>query len=54
MILKLGMQHQAMELFKVCINHDPGIYLRSQVSVYRTIGPLVMFLLIYIHVVRSA
>ena len=25
MILKLGMKHQAMELFKVCINHDPGM-----------------------------
>ena len=24
MILKLGMKHQAMELYKVCINHDPG------------------------------
>ena len=23
MILKLGMKHQAMELFKVYINHDP-------------------------------
>ena len=23
MILKLGMKHQAMELYKVCINHDP-------------------------------
>ena len=27
MILKLGMKHQAMELFKVCINHDPGLTL---------------------------
>ena len=27
MILKLGMKHQAMELFKVCINHDPGMTL---------------------------
>ena len=25
MILKLGMKHQAMELYKVCINHDPGM-----------------------------
>ena len=24
MILKLGMKHQAMELYKFCINHDPG------------------------------
>ena len=23
MILKLGMKHQAMELYKICINHDP-------------------------------
>ena len=54
MILKLGMKHQAMELYKVFINNDPGMtlthlmarstyvaYPRSQVSVYRTIGPLV-------------
>ena len=54
MILKLGMKHQAIELYKVDINHDPGMtlihfmarstevtYPRSQVSVYRTIGPLV-------------
>ena len=27
MILKLGMKHQAMELFKVYINHDPGMTL---------------------------
>ena len=27
MILKLGMKHQAMELFKVCLNHDPGMTL---------------------------
>ena len=25
MILKLGMKHQAIELYKVCINHDPGM-----------------------------
>ena len=25
MILKLGMKHQAMELYKVYINHDPGV-----------------------------
>ena len=25
--LKLGMKHQAMELFKVYINHDPGMTL---------------------------
>ena len=52
MILKLGMKHQAMEVYKVCVKYDPGmsivvqnkfvsIYLRSQVSIYRTIGPLV-------------
>ena len=46
-----------MELYKVYINHDPGMtltyfmarsakvaYPRSQVSVYRTIGLLVIFL----------
>ena len=27
MILKLGVKHQAMEHYKVCINHDPGITL---------------------------
>ena len=27
MILKLGMKQQAMELYKVCINHDPGMIL---------------------------
>ena len=27
MILKLGVKHQAMELYKVCINHDPGMTL---------------------------
>ena len=26
-ILKLDMKHRAMELYKVCINHDPGITL---------------------------
>ena len=25
MILKLGMKHQAIELYKVYINHDPGM-----------------------------
>ena len=53
MILKLVMK-QSMELYKVCINHDPGMtltyfmarstlvaYPRSQVSVYMTVGPLV-------------
>ena len=32
MILKLGMKHQAMELYNVYINHDPGktlTYLRQ-------------------------
>ena len=55
MILKLGMKHQTIKLYKVYINHDPGMtltyfmarstkvtYPRSQVSVYRTIGPLVI------------
>ena len=27
MILKLGMKYQAMELYKVYINHDPGMTL---------------------------
>ena len=27
MILKLGMKHQAMELYKVYINHDPEMTL---------------------------
>ena len=27
MILKLGMKHQAMERYKVYINHDPGMTL---------------------------
>ena len=27
MILKLGVKHQAMELYKVYINHDPGMTL---------------------------
>ena len=27
MILKLGMKHQAMEFYKVCINHDLGMTL---------------------------
>ena len=25
MILKLGMKHLAMELYKIYINHDPGL-----------------------------
>ena len=27
MILKLGMKHQAIELYKVCINRDPWVTL---------------------------
>ena len=27
MILKLGMKHQEMEVYKICINHDPGMTL---------------------------
>ena len=27
MILKLGMKHQAIELYKSCINHDPELTL---------------------------
>ena len=54
MILKLCLKHQCVESYKVCINHNPGMtltyfmarstevaYPRSQVKVYRTIGPLV-------------
>ena len=26
MILKLDMKHQAMQLYKVCINHDPDLF----------------------------
>ena len=50
MILKLGMKHQGEELYKVYINHDLGmtltyfIYPSFQVSVYRSIGPLVFIL----------
>ena len=60
MFLKLGMRHQGEELYKVYINHDPGMtltyfmarsaevsYPRSQVSVYRTIGPLVIIVMKY-------
>ena len=56
MIFKFDMRHQAIEL--ICyINHDTGMtftyytarstkvaYPRSQVSVYRTIGPLVIYI----------
>ena len=27
MILKLGMKHQAMKFYKVCVNYDPGMTL---------------------------
>ena len=30
MILKLGMKHQAIELYKVYINHDPWILRQGQ------------------------
>ena len=62
MILKLGMEHYVLKLYKVYINDDPELTLiyfktmsnlaiffctysrpRYQVSVYRTIGPLVLF-----------
>ena len=32
MILKLGMKHQAMELYKVYINHDPGMTLTFSIA----------------------
>ena len=59
MILKLGMGYYELKLYTVHINDDPGLTLtyltpmsnlaklvfvpRCQVSVYRTIGPLVFF-----------
>ena len=56
MILKLCLKHQSMELYKVCIKHGPVMtltdfmamsaevaYPRSQMRVYRTIGPLFYF-----------
>ena len=62
MTFKLAMDHQALKVFKVSINDDPGLTLsyyttrsnlveiaycadtrpRCQLSVYRTIGPLVL------------
>ena len=57
MIMKLGMEYYELKLYTVHINDDPGLTLtyftpmsnlaklvfvpRYQVSVYRTIGPLV-------------
>ena len=55
MILKLGTYNWRLKLYKVYINDDPGLTLtyftcfctnsrpRYQVSVYRTIGPLVEY-----------
>ena len=54
MILKLGMDHHGLKVYRVYINDDLGLTLKyftarsslviyqtnSQVSVYRTIGPL--------------
>ena len=34
MILKLGMKHRALELYKVCINHDPGMTLTFLATKY--------------------
>ena len=54
MFLKLGMLHWGLKLYKAYINDDPGLTLtyftcfctysrpRYKVSVYRTIGPLVI------------
>ena len=67
MIMKLGMKHYVLKLYKVYINNDPELTLtnftamsnvaklvlylysrhRYQVSVYRTIGPLVRNALVY-------
>ena len=59
MILKLGMDHQGLKVYRVYINDDFGLNLtnftarsslvclyqtNSQVSVYRTIGPLVVII----------
>ena len=56
MILKLGMDHQGLKVYKIYINDDPGLtmtyftarsnlvklaHCACQVSVYRNIGPLV-------------
>ena len=46
MIMKLGMEQYELKFNKVYINDDPELTLthsrpRYQVSVYRTIGPLV-------------
>ena len=59
MILKLGMKHEGEELYKVYINRDLGmtltyfIYPSSQVSVYRTIGPLVLFVISLFFVTKT-
>ena len=56
------MKHWGLKLYKVHINDDPGLTLtyficfctssrpRYQVSVYRTIGPLVLHAIIHFHV----
>ena len=36
MILKFDMNHQAMELYKVCINYDPVMTLILQQGEYRS------------------
>ena len=54
MILKLGMDHQGLKVYKVYINDDPGLTLtwskllivlqtNGQVTINRTIGPLISF-----------
>ena len=47
MTLKLGMKHRAIELYKVCINHDPGMTLTyftarptSKIFVSKTTWPI--------------
>ena len=47
MALKLGMKHRAIELYNVCINHDPGMTLTyftarltSKIFVSQTTWPI--------------
>ena len=42
MILKQGMKHQGMELYKVYVNNDPGMTLTYSMAF---IGPLVLWLM---------
>ena len=46
MILKLGMTHQGMELYKVRINHDPGMTL-TYFTARSTEVPLVLWVFFF-------